>query len=213
MNGDVYAKVVSVEGEKLPWTIKEKSKNIFRLDLEVPYQFTSKAKPGMFCAFKPASGEHVQRRPFSIVEARKDVVSFIVKDVGPNTHYYTHLSRGSIINITQPRGKEIEIDEKKKNYILVAGGIGAAALVYIARKLRLLNKNVTVLLGGKNYKEIVGYNYFWDLGCDVKTIVEEEAFATGLVTDLLKSELFSGIREEVISCGPIQMMNAVHDLC
>lgn len=214
MKTDFTAKVISVRGEDLLWTVKERSTDIFRLDLKVSYEFVSKARPGMYCAFEPVScREHTQRRPFSIVEAEKDRVRFIIKDVGPNTHYFTNLLPGSTINITEPRGREIVLNEEEKNFILVGGGIGAPALIFIASKLRLLGKNVTVFLGGKNYTQIVGEKYFSNFGCKVETIVEEGAFITGKVTDILQRGLASGAGAEVIACGPIPMLKAVYDVC
>ena len=100
---------------------------------------------------------------------------------------------------------------------MAAGSIGAAPLIFLAKDLRKFGKKVTVFLGGKNRLQIVGANFFYSYGCNVKVIVEDDdelPINTGLVTDLLETEL--GMLDEkvsVVTCGPTPMMKAVARMC
>ncbi|MCK5510525.1 hypothetical protein KAI65_03205 [Candidatus Parcubacteria bacterium] len=188
---------------------------VYQVILEVPESFVSQAKPGMFSVFATRDKTHLLRRPFSISGASYNRLAFLIKNVGPNTDYYVHLKHGDIINISNPRGQSIYIDNKINHYILVAGSIGAAPLIFLAKYLRKFGKRVTVLLGGRNISQIVGVNFFRTYGCEIKIIVEEHELPNvGLVTNLLKEE-FELLKKKtsIVTCGSMPMMKAVAEMC
>jgi len=204
-----YAKAVVAANQE---TIKGSGINYLRL--RVPYVNVSAVRPGMFAVFKPKSAYYSMPRPFSIALAWEDGMDFYIKNVGPNTAWYTSRKQDDIIEISDPRGKPIVVDSRFRHIILVAGGYGAAALTMLAYEQQRQGRRVTALLGGRDYTQIVGEEMFRRFCDNTRIITKFGDGKTGLVTDMLKEE-FVGVSKGaiVIACGPNQMLKAVWELC
>jgi len=192
--------------------------NIYLLKLKIEGEKVFEAGPGQFVVLTPMSERSVMPRPFSIVDVEENVVSILIKAVGKNTKAYACLKPGEKINVTGPQGSLIPIKKKDVDYILVVGGIGVAALLFFAKKLREEKKAVTVLLGAKNYNELSGEFYLEKIRCNFESISEMDFCANpyrkGLVTDLLEESLErKGKKTVVITCGPKPMLKKVAEIC
>jgi len=175
-----------------------------------------KVNPGQFITLEPLNPLSVMPRPFSVCFAPLiigDRIRVLIKVVGPNTAAYAKLQPGEEIEIAGPKGNPIPLDQEVESYILVAGGIGAAPLIFLAEKLRKKNKTVTFLLGARRQNQIFGVEKLGAIGCHLQTITqegEENGTKTGKATDLLKEALADDHgKSTVIACGPMAMLNEV----
>ena len=180
---------------------------IFEIQFRLEGMFITKARAGQFLTLEKLFSESIMRRPFSILRADKDLLSIMVKVVGPNTKTYSELKAGDTIKLFGPIGKPFPIIKTHKKYILAGGGIGIAALFMLGKELVLNGDEVTVLLGANDKAQMIGEQYFIQLGCDVKMI-----FEPWQVTDLLREQLEGGSKSIIVACGPGPMLKSVHDL-
>ena len=184
---------------------RQVSKDHFLLQLKFGKKI--RAKPGQFVTLPPlASG--CWRRPFSIYDISRDgtIISILVKAIGPNTRTYSRLKLHDEIDIFGPKGNPIKIDLRDDSFILVAGDIGMAPLLFLAKQLMEQGKYVNFLLGVKRFAD------------DFLKILKKMSnyqIGQGLVTatDLLVNELARcGGSSTIIACGPVAMLKKVHEI-
>ena len=101
------------------------------------------------------------RRPFSIADMPNgpDGTRFSLhfRAVGPGTSWLAENARpGKELQIIGPLGNGFKIKDTYKA-ILLAGGIGAAAMPFLARELKSQGSEVVLLLGAKN-RELLPFN-------------------------------------------------------
>lgn len=105
---------------------------VWQLELEcaeiaagvVPGQFVHLAVPGF----------HL-RRPFTVAGATGDKIAVIYRVAGRGTQAMTGLAVGSRVNVLGPLGSGFSPPDGRQP-LLLGGGIGAAALLLLARRLR-----------------------------------------------------------------------------
>ena len=81
-------------------------------------------------------------RPISVCEKEEGTVTFLYATVGTGTKEFANLREGETIELTGPLGNGFDVNKKYGNVALVAGGIGTAPMVELAKKLRENNKGM-----------------------------------------------------------------------
>jgi dihydroorotate dehydrogenase electron transfer subunit len=211
--------------------------DFFRLSLEL---FDDAAKafgaalPGQFAEFDlstialPAkeqipdelsdksSRQILLRRPFSFTDIEisdsKTILEILYCVLGPATLRMKTLKSGDKINLIGPLGNGFKIVREKNLAILVAGGMGVAPLLHLAKELKKLPEiQVVALVGGKSDSQ---------LPCrevkNIKTLISTDDGSVGFkgfVTEMLKNRLKennppSG-KTIIYTCGPEIMMAKV----
>lgn len=211
--------------------------NFFRLSLELfddAAKAFSTALPGQFAEFDlstialPAdeqipdelsdksSRQILLRRPFSFTDVEisgdKAILEILYCVLGPATLRMKTLTSGDKINLIGPLGNGFKIDRDKKLAILVAGGMGIAPLLHLAKELKKLPEiQVVALVGGKSDSQ---------LPCreikNTKTLISTDdgsAGFKGFVTEMLKNRLKENKPDNnktiIYTCGPEVMMAKV----
>ena len=164
----------------------------------------------------PVDGEFIHleipgyflRRPFSVCDTSKSGLSILYKVVGEGTRVLSTLPEGTSVSVLTGLGKGFSADACRENALLVGGGLGAAPLYLLAKKLKEQEKNVTVVLGFNKADEIVLKKEFEAL-CDNVTIttLDGSVGIKGFVTDALKATLLN--YDFFYTCGPMIMMKGV----
>lgn len=177
------------------------SPNIYKLKLRGNF----KGKPGQFYMVKGWNGEDpFLPRPISISNLEDGELTLLYEVRGRGTHIISDLKPGDKLSLLGPLGQGFELRDEKK-VALVAGGIGIAPLLYLAKEL---NCKIDLYSG---FREDVYYTE------EFKDYVEEINISTedgsrghkGYITEILKPEEY----DLVISCGPEAMMMSVIDVC
>jgi 2-polyprenylphenol hydroxylase and related flavodoxin oxidoreductases len=190
------AKVISNE---------EISKDIYKLVVED----NSEIIAGQFYMLK-LDGATFLPRPISICEKLDNTLTFLYAVVGAGTKEFTKLKANDEIKLTGPLGNGFDMQKEYGKVALVAGGIGTAPMLELAKKLREKDQNQLIDLYAGFRDEI----YLID---ELKEYVNEAYVSTntgkhghkGFVTEILKPEDY----DTVLCCGPEVMMKKVIDMC
>jgi len=181
--------------------------NIHLLKIAAP-RVAKKAQAGQFVIIR--IDEKGERIPLTVADwdKQENSITVVFMKVGTTTHRLAQLGAGdSIADFIGPLGLPTEI-EKFGTVVCVAGGVGVAPIVPIARELRKAGNRVISILGART-KDLL----FWEKelgGVSDQLIVttDDGSYARkGLVTEPLK-ELLEGDEKvgRVIAIGPSIMM-------
>ncbi|NRT32998.1 ferredoxin--NADP+ reductase [Clostridium beijerinckii] len=141
---------------------KELTNNIFSMDIEAP-RVAKSAKPGQFIIIK--NDEKGERIPLTIADydQEKGTVTIVFQTVGKGTKQLAAFNKGDhVADFVGPLGVPSEfihedIEElKKKNFIFVAGGVGAAPVYPQVKWMHEHGIAVDVILGSRN-KDLLIY--------------------------------------------------------
>ena len=170
----------------------------------------SKATPGQFLMLWIPRIDEI---PLSILSTGQGKVSVAVKNVGEATQALHKLAPGDKIGVRGPFGNSFT--ENKGRVLLVGGGTGTAPLLFLAKKLFSVAKQLTFVVGAKTKSELL---FIDEIGavCTSRSLVAAtedgsyglKCLATEPVEELLGKEKF----DMVYACGPELMVRKVFDL-
>jgi dihydroorotate dehydrogenase electron transfer subunit len=188
---------------------------VFRLSF-LSKEIAREARPGQFVMIHPKRfSEPLLPRPFSIHRVQRNRIDLLIRAAGQGTRQLWGLSPGEVLEIKGPLGRGFTLDSER-DPILVAGGIGAAPLLYLADRLIKMKRKKTVappglLIGAGSKKELLALRDFKEMGIRVQAVTEDGSFGgKGLVTDLLAGMSAKGLERAMIyACGPQGMLRAV----
>jgi NAD(P)H-flavin reductase len=175
------------------------------------------------------------RRPFSIGDrtsgtdgsARLLVIS---RAIGAGTRWLEKLRPGDSLDLTGPLGRPFRIPNQRRPLVLVGGGVGIPPLLYLARRLRELDRTDVVVIFGATSAELFPVQRIGEPardgsagvclelpgGAEFPAIVTTDDGTLGLggrVTDGLRAWHDRGRRADgvplVFACGPEGMLRAV----
>lgn len=173
--------------------------------------------PGQFYMLRtPTRWPVLLPRPFSLYDRAPDGSwgSFLLKGVGPGTNALLDVANGEEIVVTGPLGRPFPADVDDP--VCVAGGVGLAPFLLLARERHAAGKPVRLLFGGRDRAALAGLPDFESIA-RVSTSTDDGSHGHhGLVTELLDGMIARGevkAGETVFCCGPDPMMHAVARLC
>ena len=151
-------------------------------------------------------------RPFSLYDRAADGSwgSFLVKPVGDGTRAICDLKPGEKLVVTGPLGRTFPTDVDDP--ICIAGGVGLAPFLLLARSQFAAGRKMRLLFGGRNRAALSGIEDFQDIAKVFASTDDGSHGFHGMVTALLEDLLASGEvkpGETVFCCGPDPMMLAV----
>lgn len=202
---------------------KRIAKDCFRLSL-LSRRVPQAAEPGQFIQVKVSDAlEPLLRRPLGVHRITANGFEVLFERVGKGTEILADKEPGEYLDVIGPLGNGFEIDEttpirlkgrKQLNNgtkVIIAGGIGAAPLLFLAEKLAY--RKILVLLGAKTKSEIVCEDEFRKLGCKIEVSTDDGSKGfKGKVTDLLKKILPLAISNKqlaIYACGPTPMLREI----
>ncbi|MEQ1632494.1 MAG: dihydroorotate dehydrogenase electron transfer subunit [Planctomycetota bacterium] len=187
----------------------------YALEVDGPVPAT---RPGQFYMLRTEHRWPVMLpRPFSLYDRAQDGSrgSFLIKAVGPGTRALVDQKPGERVHLTGPLGQPFsaEFDDP----VCVAGGVGLAPFLLLARERKAAAKSpLRLLFGGRNRPSLAGMDDFEGLA-RMSTSTDDGSFGFhGRVTALLEAQLDRGEIEKgavVFCCGPDPMMEAVAKVC
>lgn len=157
-------------------------------------------------------------RPMSLLTAGAEP-SVLIKVVGEGTRLMGGAAVGNPYTFLAPLGTPWRLPEPDEEVLLVAGGVGVAPLIYLARELRargVAQDRVGVIYGGRTSRDLPLSAQLDELG-RLRVTTEDgsrgtEGRVTVLVTEELSRRRAEGIATRVYTCGPHGMMAAVAKL-
>jgi len=169
-------------------------------------------KPGQFVMLRPVhwGPELIWPRPFSVCDVSDDGLRILFQTVGRGTRKLAGLKPGDKVTVWGPLGRWFRIDEGRPNLIL-AGGVGIAPFVMLARRDR--TDNLSVLFGHRLGLEHYPYG-------EIAARIESEAMQQKTPADIADFEKVLAGRIEalagkgqVLACGPEPMLKVVRKYC
>jgi len=155
-------------------------------------------------------------RPFSLYDRADDGAwgSFLVKGVGEGTRALLDQQPGEGIVLNGPLGQPFPRDIEDP--VCIAGGVGLAPFLLLAREYRQRGQELRLLFGGRSRAALAGLDDVAEVA-RVFAATDDGSFGFhGMVTRLLADLLARGEvkpGEVVFCCGPDPMMHAVAELC
>lgn len=186
----------------------------FALEVEGPVPAT---EPGQFFMLRTERRWPVQLpRPFSLYDRAADGSwgSFLIKPVGEGSRALCDQRPGEGIVLNGPLGRPFPRDVADP--ICVAGGVGLAPFLLLARGMAANGRKPRLLFGGRSKAALAGIDDFADVARVFASTDDGSHGFRGMVTALLDELIARGevARGEVVfCCGPDPMMHAVAKLC
>jgi ferredoxin--NADP+ reductase len=192
---------------------KQLAPGVTQLVVKAP-QIAAKANPGQFIILR--IDEKGERIPLTIADF--DIISgtitIIFQEIGKTTAELSMLKVGdSILDIVGPLGNPTKI-EKLGTVCLIAGGVGTAEIIPVAKGFKQAGNKVVAIIGARNKGLIILENELKAF-CDELIIVTDDGSygKKGFVTDALSGLISSNARiDTVYTVGPVPMMKAVSAL-
>lgn len=166
-----------------------------------PGQFVNLALPGKFL-----------RRPISVCDWDQNSLTLLVKEAGAGTQELVRFPSGTELDVLSGLGNGFDFTGEivGTSPVLVGGGIGAAPLYGLARRMAESGRKPTVVLGFRSKEDAFYLEEFSALDVPVLIAAEDGSLGTkGFVTDVLKTLPDC---QYVLACGPTPMLKAVHAL-
>lgn len=148
------------------------------------------------------------RRPISVCDYEGNSMTLVYKVVGEGSRRMSLMTSGQQLEILTGLGKGFDTAACRKKALLVAGGLGSAPLLRVAKELLAEGKEVTVILGYNRAEDVVLVEDFRKSGIEpVVVTVDGSVGLKGFPTtaiEQLKPEF-----DFFYCCGPMVMMKAV----
>lgn len=171
--------------------------------------------PGQFAALRVGRGlDPLLRRPLSIhhQDPRQGTLQFLYKVVGRGTRLLSEYGKGEEIDLIAPLGRGFSLEGLGPHTpaLLVAGGVGAAPLHFLAVRLKERGIPVTFLLGGRSMEDLAFRDKLSRLLGEGLVISTEDGslgrqgLVTGLIKDLPPAGAEGGYH--LFACGPEPML-------
>jgi len=188
------------------------------------------SEPGQFLMLGPGAEAGVPRqdpllpRPMAIyrdaslagsrVEGAGAQIEVLYRVVGRGTTLLSEAVPGQRISLVGPLGRGFSLEAGSAAALLVGGGTGIASLYELAGALARAGREVTVLLGARGERDLIGRDDFEALDVELVCTTEDGSLGEkGLVTAPLRERLASAPSgSTVFACGPTPMMRAAADL-
>jgi len=187
--------------------------SVVRLVIAAPL-VAAKAQPGQFVILRVSpEGERI---PLTVADYDRDAgtVSVIFHTVGATTLALSQKEVGErLTDFVGPLGRATDTEGLKK-VAVIAGGVGCAIALPVAKKLFEQGAVVHCICGFRNRELVILQDEFAAHSQTLITLTDDGSFGEqGLVTDALRRLIDSGeTYDEVIAIGPIPMMKFVSKL-
>ena len=195
----------------------------FHLVLQAP-GISRQARPGQFVMVKAGfRDEPLLRRPLSVHGADAKQLELLYEVVGPATQQFSVMKPGQSLDLIGPLGNGFDLraiaaksGRGAARPVLVAGGMGVAPLVFLAKYLR--ETKPLVLIGARTASQVLCEKEFKRLGLRA-TIATDDAsrglggYVTDLLEDRLRAQEFKSSGVVIYACGPQPMLSALARRC
>jgi ferredoxin--NADP+ reductase len=166
-------------------------------------------QPGQFVIVRLGPG--AERIPLTIADSDSAAGSIllVIQAVGKSTSDLVALAPGRHIHdIVGPLGRASDL-VTDGIAVCVAGGVGAAVMFPIARRLAQLGAEVITVLGARTSKSVLFEEELASFAEVVVCTDDGSAGRAGVVTDALRDVLARRSVDVVYAAGPVAMMRAV----
>jgi dihydroorotate dehydrogenase electron transfer subunit len=154
----------------------------------------------------------VLRRPFSFntADPATGILTIHFRVVGRGTDWFTRLRPGDTLDMLGPLGRPFEVDPRSRHLLLIAGGLGIAGVRMLADEAIRDGRQVTLLFGAANAREVYPSSLLPD---ELEYVVATDDGSLGhhgFVTQLVPD--YEAWADQAFACGPRPMLAALAGL-
>ncbi|MCI0524530.1 MAG: dihydroorotate dehydrogenase electron transfer subunit [Acidobacteria bacterium] len=211
--------VATVERNDLIASASSRSYGYLRLRLDQPIPVL----PGQFAMIKPRGiFEPLLRRAMayyrSAIVSDALMVDFIYQVLGRGTQALAKLRAGDLVEFLGSLGNTYDIEAARgREALLVAGGVGSAALFMLAEKLMEREVSAKLFIGGASHADLCGLKDFVELLSSdhvISATIDGSHGEKGFVTAPFEKHLQANRDQPVIvyACGPDPMLHRVSQI-
>lgn len=194
---------------------KKLNDNTYLMDIEAK-RVSKSAKPGQFIIVK--NDEKGERIPLTIADfdREKETVSIVFQVVGKGTEDLAKFEVGdSVADFVGPLGRPSEFihenieDLKKKKFIFIAGGVGAAPIYPQVKWLKEHGIEADVIVGARSKEILILEEEMKEVAGNLYIATDDGSYGfDGRVTDCLKDLVENQGKhyDEAVVIGPMIMM-------
>ena len=191
---------------------------IYLMDVQAP-RVAGRCQPGEFVIVK--MDEAGERIPLTICDfdREKGIVTIVFQTVGASTLKMANLRAGDAFqDFVGPLGQPSEFvhedleEVKKRKYLFVAGGVGAAPVYPQVKWMRERGIDVDVIVGAKNKDLLILEDVMKEAAGNLYITTDDGSYVRkGLVTDVIKDlvEVQKKNYDVCVAIGPMIMMKFV----
>ena len=173
------------------------------LTLRLDYNLT--VAPGQFVMVWLPDYEEI---PISPSHSSHNYMRLTIKAVGETSRALINMNVGDELYIRGPYGRGFNL-EKEGKYLLVGGGYGAAPVIYAARRLTLMEREILYVEGVKTREESLFYDEAKNIGIDAVLVTEDGSSGIkGMVTDYVANIIDD--YDILLACGPEPMLDKLY---
>ena len=180
---------------------------IFKAVITVP-EIAHSCSPGQFVNIYFPGSARIFPRPFSIAGVDGDQICLIYKVIGTQTMEMSHWKPDESIKILGPLGNSFPLPKSDEKVILLAGGVGAAPLMFLRDEMVKKGIKPDFLLGAQTKSELPFQS---DKMSNLVIATDDGSMGIqGFVTKtLFKALAKRGEATTIYACGPDSMMKAL----
>ena len=191
---------------------------IYLMDVQAP-RVARRCQPGEFVIVK--MDEAGERIPLTICDfdREKGIVTIVFQTVGASTLKMANLRAGDAFqDFVGPLGQRSEFvhedfeEVKKRKYLFVAGGVGAAPVYPQVKWMRERGIDVDVIVGAKNKDLLILEDVMKEAAGNLYITTDDGSYVRkGMVTDVIKDlvEVQKKNYDVCVAIGPMIMMKFV----
>ena len=171
-----------------------------------PAETMGSVKPGQFVMIKIPGSEVFLRRPFSIYDYDRGILTIMYKVAGKGTEILSKTGKNTLTSVLGPLGNGFHINQRDE-YLTVAGGIGIAGIHFLIKNLK---KKASVFFGCSSHIETALLKDIMKLNPMISTLDGSYGYK-GNVVEMLKKHLETNKNSdrEIFVCGPEGMLKSL----
>ena len=181
----------------------------FRIRFKAP-EIAEKSMPGQFVHLRiDQRDDRILRRPFSIHNAEKGLLTVVYKVVGHGTRRMSALLPGDKCDILGPLGQGFTAPPAGHIPVAVCGGYGSAATFMLTK---ISDTPGVLLLGARSDIDVILTDVYAEKGYDVRVATDDGTMGhKGRVTELIPRLIAEnpGKKFFFYGCGPHPMLMAL----
>lgn len=170
------------------------------------FRYNKEVKPGQFFMVWIPKVDEIPMSA-SYLHGLKGIT---VEKVGEATQALHKLKQGAKIGIRGPYGNGYKLLGKK--ILFVAGGTGIISLAVAIEEAKQAGKNIKVILGAKNKKELIFIQRIKKSARILISTDDGSLGRKGLASELAEEKVEKEKFSQIITCGPEPMMKKVLEL-
>jgi len=189
---------------------REIAKNIYRAVVSAT-DIATQCLPGQFVNIYFSDSIKIFPRPFSIAGVYDSSILLIYKIIGSQTKVMSHWKPGDSVKILGPLGNGFSYSNQGNRPVLMAGGVGAAPLMFLRDRLYRQGIKPTFLIGARTKSQLP---ILTDSKSELIFATDDGSIGSnGFITDNLTEYIKNHDNPvTVFVCGPDSMMKTLKSM-